>query len=425
MGGAAQPGPLEVVDGRDRIRLQVEGCRAVDAQREHGEGQAEHHGERQVDHPRLSSAGRRRCAVTLGRQGAAEGGGHHDRCQRQVALGDQTGGEQADDRHHVGPRHAPTHEHDQGGHKEHQRELARRRLEVRRVPLDDRLEDRRFLVHGERERQQLRTQWVERRDHKADDHPDGVVHGLGWPALLVNGLTDSASAQPGDRQDERAVGAHPHPKDRDQPPPAPLTFDDKHGERHADEPEHQRARHPVGGARADGDPGGKGRAQRGPGARQQAQQHGQDRHEDRLLDHHQAVGAQFVGPAVGPLGQPTLHDPGMPARGERVGIAPRDCARAHHVHTRAQVHEHRVVADGAGPQPEPEEGKGGDEERLEARRPQVSLRRLLHGRLFYLKFCEMLMTAGPMTTTNRAGKIQNTIGNSILTGAFSACSWAS
>ena len=31
--------------------------------------------------------------------------------------------------------------------------------------------------------------------------------------------------------------------------------------------------------------------------------------------------------------------------------------------------------------------------------------------------------AGPTTTMNRAGKIQKTSGNSILTGAFCACSW--
>ena len=43
----------------------------------------------------------------------------------------------------------------------------------------------------------------------------------------------------------------------------------------------------------------------------------------------------------------------------------------------------------------------------------------------YLKFWEMLMIAGPMTTTNSAGKMQNTIGKSIFTGAFRACSWAS
>ena len=42
----------------------------------------------------------------------------------------------------------------------------------------------------------------------------------------------------------------------------------------------------------------------------------------------------------------------------------------------------------------------------------------------YLKFFEMLMTAGPMTTTNRAGKMQNTMGMSIFTGAFWAFSWA-
>ena len=32
------------------------------------------------------------------------------------------------------------------------------------------------------------------------------------------------------------------------------------------------------------------------------------------------------------------------------------------------------------------------------------------------------MTAGPSTTTNNAGKMQNTIGISILTGAFCALS---
>src|SRR5690606_2857761 len=36
----------------------------------------------------------------------------------------------------------------------------------------------------------------------------------------------------------------------------------------------------------------------------------------------------------------------------------------------------------------------------------------------------MLMMAGPMTTTNSDGKMQNTMGISILTGAFWACSWA-
>jgi len=95
------------------------------------------------------------------------------------------------------------------------------------------------------------------------------------------------------------------------------------------------------------------------------------------------------------------------------------------------VHEHRVVTDRPRPEAEPEERKGTDEQRFEPRRLQPSRRRLfygrlLHGRLFYyLKFLEMLMTAGPMTTTKRAGKMQNTIGNSIFTGAFSACSWAS
>jgi len=89
------------------------------------------------------------------------------------------------------------------------------------------------------------------------------------------------------------------------------------------------------------------------------------------------------------------------------------------------VHEHRVVGDGPRPETEPEQGEGGDEERLETRRTQLSLGRLSLGRLFYLKFLEMLMTAGPMTTTKRAGKMQNTIGNNIFTGAFMACSWAS
>ncbi len=37
----------------------------------------------------------------------------------------------------------------------------------------------------------------------------------------------------------------------------------------------------------------------------------------------------------------------------------------------------------------------------------------------------MLMTAGPSTTTKRAGNTQNTIGINILTGAFWATSWAS
>ena len=37
----------------------------------------------------------------------------------------------------------------------------------------------------------------------------------------------------------------------------------------------------------------------------------------------------------------------------------------------------------------------------------------------------MLMMAGPMTTTNSAGKMQNTMGMSIFTGAFWARSWAS
>ena len=41
------------------------------------------------------------------------------------------------------------------------------------------------------------------------------------------------------------------------------------------------------------------------------------------------------------------------------------------------------------------------------------------------KFSVMLMTAGPITTTNSAGKMQNTIGISIFTGAFWARSWAS
>ncbi len=37
---------------------------------------------------------------------------------------------------------------------------------------------------------------------------------------------------------------------------------------------------------------------------------------------------------------------------------------------------------------------------------------------------EMLMNAGANVTKNNAGKMQNTIGNSILTGAFMARSWA-
>src|SRR5204862_273496 len=41
------------------------------------------------------------------------------------------------------------------------------------------------------------------------------------------------------------------------------------------------------------------------------------------------------------------------------------------------------------------------------------------------KFLSMLMIAGPSTITNSAGKMQNTIGISILTGAFCARSWAS
>ena len=38
------------------------------------------------------------------------------------------------------------------------------------------------------------------------------------------------------------------------------------------------------------------------------------------------------------------------------------------------------------------------------------------------KLREMLIMAGPMTTTNSAGKMQNTIGMSIFTGAFWAFS---
>ena len=38
------------------------------------------------------------------------------------------------------------------------------------------------------------------------------------------------------------------------------------------------------------------------------------------------------------------------------------------------------------------------------------------------KFRAMLMPAGPRTTTNRAGKMQNTMGMSIFTGAFWAFS---
>ena len=56
------------------------------------------------------------------------------------------------------------------------------------------------------------------------------------------------------------------------------------------------------------------------------------------------------------------------------------------------------------------------QDRLDAgSRSPVRRRRLLR----------MLMMAGPITTTNSAGKMQNTIGMSILTGAFCAFSWAS
>ena len=37
----------------------------------------------------------------------------------------------------------------------------------------------------------------------------------------------------------------------------------------------------------------------------------------------------------------------------------------------------------------------------------------------------MFSAAGPSTTQNSAGKMQNTIGISIFTGAFCAFSWAS
>ncbi len=40
------------------------------------------------------------------------------------------------------------------------------------------------------------------------------------------------------------------------------------------------------------------------------------------------------------------------------------------------------------------------------------------GRPAAQKLREMLIMAGPMTTTNNAGKMQNTMGMSILTGAF-------
>src|SRR5205085_7337828 len=120
-----------------------------------------------------------------------------------------------------------------------------------------------------------------------------------------------------------------------------------------------------------------------------------------LLDDNQPVAAQFVGPAVRPLRQPALDDPGAAMGRERVRVPPRDASGADDVHARAQVHEHRVVADGPRPEPEPEQRKRRDEERFEARRSETANRRR-----HYLKFLEMLMTAGPMTTTNKAGKIQ-------------------
>ena len=104
-----------------------------------------------------------------------------------------------------------------------------------------------------------------------------------------------------------------------------------------------------------------------------------------------------------------------------------------HVEAGPEVGEHRVVADRAGPEAEPEQHHCCNEQILERPRradgrpsgePIIGGRGRRFGH-FNLRLCEMLITAGPMTTTNNAGKMQNTMGTSILTGAFCARSSAS
>ena len=81
-----------------------------------------------------------------------------------------------------------------------------------------------------------------------------------------------------------------------------------------------------------------------------------------------------------------------------------------HVDPGSEVGEGRVVPDRASTEADAEECECCSDQMVDGgRRPPD-----------HLKFSEMFRIAGPIITTKMAGKMQNTMGTSILTGAFCA-----
>ena len=300
--------------------------------------------------------------------------GQDDGGDGQVAHGQQAGGDERHHRHHVPPAQPGPDQQEQGQDQEDEGEPRRRALEVGRHPLDDPLERLPLVAQGEGEDEQLGPEWVDHRHHQPHREPAHVAHGVrgARPASRRPRPRARAPSQARPRGNEPWLLTHSH-----------TTGISSHWLRRLSTmvmvstmqmaPKSRGRGVQNGEPMPDDDEPAEGGAQRRAGPHQADDQPRQQGDEQGLLEDHQPEAAQALGPAVGPFRQPALDHPLVAGGGEGVGVDPGDAQARDHVDARADVGEHRVVADRPHAEAEAEQHERGDEERFEARRGKPAL----------------------------------------------------
>ncbi len=253
-------------------------------------------------------------------------------------------------RRSVGTSRQEDHQH----HEEQQERLLPHRRELRGLPLGEQHQHLALGDEVQREPEELRA---DRADAPEQDPERGPLHrpDLGVDVLAVDAPPDGEHGQVHEPQRERPVRVHPQPHERHQPAWVAVLLHDQHEDRQEEQAEEQGPGAPGDAADEEGDGHGQQASHDRAGAPceapdAQGQRHGGDGDEEP----DPGATGQAVGGAVEHRGQPALHHPVPPGRGERVGVGAREVARQDQP-ARREVRQEAVVgqrhrADGGGEQ---------------------------------------------------------------------------